>query len=161
MKRFAPLATAGMILFASSSQVFCHLAFAALGEKETLSPADQAAFTAQDASIHVHSLYSVKNLTSNAVAVREYINRDGTVFGLAWKGRNHPDFSALLGGFYSEYQELNARHESTQGVRARGGRRTMQGAHLVVEKFGHMGALKGRAFIPGLMPAGVGANEIK
>jgi hypothetical protein len=110
-------------------------------------------------AVRVHAAFSVKEIVSNSVPVREYLNRDGTVFGMAWKGRNHPDFASILGTYYAEYQELNARHDS--GPRMRGGRRNLQGSHLIVEKFGHMGALKGRAYIPALIPAGVSTNEIK
>lgn len=157
MKRFARLAFVGVISLISISQVFCPVSRAGLGDKESLSDADRTASNVS--AVRTHSAFSIKEIVSNSVQVREYLNRDGVVFGMAWKGRNHPDFSSLLGSYYTEYEELNARRET--GPRMRGGRRSLQGAHLVIEKFGHMGALKGRAFIPSLIPAGVNTNEIK
>jgi len=138
---------------------------AALGEKETAMDPSSGSSGSPGSSmtagtIRIQTPYTVKDTVSNSIPVREYLTRDGTVFGLAWKGRNHPDFAAILGSFYSEYQDLNS-HRDSSGLRVRGGRRTLQGAHLILEKFGHMGALKGRAIIPSLMPAGVQFNDIK
>lgn len=150
----------GLLALAGGSSVLGPVvSAAALGDREPPGSFD-AQSEATTAGIGFHPGYSVKKIVSNSTQVREFLRSDGTVFGLAWKGRNHPDFQALLGSYYTEYQELST--QRTTGVRRmRGGRRSMKGAHLVIEKFGHMGAIRGRAYIASLFPTGVTANEIK
>lgn len=150
-----------LVFMVGGSQLLCLGASAGLGEKETFDTTDaQTETVAAGVGLHVHAGYSVKVIVSNSTKVKEYLSGDGTVFGLTWKGRNHPDFSALLGTYFSEYQELNTQH-ATGVRRIRGGRRSLKGAHLVIEKSGHMGAIRGRAYIASLFPTGVTANDIK
>lgn len=159
MKRLAAPVLAGIMIFTIGSQVLCRDAIAALGEKEASIEADRQTLSATMGAVTVQPKYTVREINSGSVAVREYLTKDGTVFGVAWKGRSHPDLSSLLGSYYSEYQEMASRRDSK--ARGRGGRKTVQGAHVVVEKFGHMRALRGRAYVPSLLPAGVNPNEIK
>jgi hypothetical protein len=167
MMRAAMPVLTGVIFLSAVSQIFCRTSEAVgLGEKEVITEADRAstnatsnATSSASGAVRIHAAFTIKEIVSNSVPVREYLTRDGTVFAMAWKGRNHPDFATLLGSYYAEFQEISARHDS--GPRVRGGRRALKGAHLTIERFGHMGALKGRAIIPSLMPAGVKVSEIR
>jgi nitroreductase len=103
------------------------------------------------------NLYSVHEIQSGGVTVREYVSSSGLVFGLAWNGRVHPELGALLGSYKAEYQDGLKASPRKKGQRAH----AVRGARVVVEKWGHMRNLKGRAYDPALLPAGVKADEIK
>jgi len=103
--------------------------------------------------------YSVYEMQSPiGTIVREYVSRDGRVFGVAWQGPFIPDLRLVLGNYFEQYsRSAKAQRESYVG------RRPLQISEpgLVVQTAGHMRAYWGRAYDPGLLPAGVGANEIR
>ena len=70
-------------------------------------------------------------------------------------GRGLPDLSQLLGSYFAEYQTAAA------AQRAQRQRLLLQTEHLVVETSGHMRDLRGRAYVPALLPPGVSADEIQ
>jgi hypothetical protein len=90
--------------------------------------------------------------------VREYVSLSGSVFGVAWQGRTHPDLRQVLGQFYDPYvQAVQAQHAQSHGR----GPLLIQQPGLVVQMGGHMGSLAGRAYLPQSMPPGVRAEEIR
>lgn len=103
--------------------------------------------------------YQVHELVSDSVTVREYLNDKGIVFGLAWKGRAHPNLSRLLGQFHDDYQQHSKPHKDR--MRTRGTRRKVHGSRVVVERSGRMRALSGRAYVPALLPEGVKPDAIR
>ena len=90
--------------------------------------------------------------------VREYVSKD-MVFAVAWRGRRPPNLVSLLGSYFQEYQEAAAAAASN-GPRMRGMTR-IQGARVVVEAGGHPGDIRGRAYIPSLLPSGVTKEMIQ
>jgi hypothetical protein len=90
--------------------------------------------------------------------VREYVSPAGTVFGVTWRGPFRPDLQQLLGPYFDEFQEAAqaARHKA-------GGRAPIVIVRpgLVVELGGRPHAFFGRAYVPGLLPAGVSADELE
>jgi len=103
-------------------------------------------------------LYTIQEITTSELAVREYVSRD-TVFAVAWRGRRPPNLVSLLGSYFQEYQEAAAAVASN-GPRMRGMTR-IQGARVVVETGGHPGDIRGRAYIPSLLPSGVTKEMIQ
>jgi hypothetical protein len=101
--------------------------------------------------------YTVQEFASDATTVREYVSSSGVVFAIAWNGLSHPDLTPLLGSYSGEY-----RHALRQTPR-KPGRRALQvkANGVVVEKWGHMRNLQGRAYAPALIPSGVSVDEIK
>jgi hypothetical protein len=101
--------------------------------------------------------FTVQEIVSDACAVREYISSAGVVFGIAWNGLSHPDLTLLLGSYTDEYKQ------TLQQTRRLPGRRAFQVKtnRLVVEKWGHMRNLQGRAYVPSLIPPGVSVHEIR
>jgi hypothetical protein len=158
MMRLTASAIAGMMIFISVSQFLSCAAMAALGEKEASVESDRNALSATLSGVRVHARYSVHEIKTGSTVVREYLNKDGVVFGLAWRGRTHPDLSVLLGNYSGEYQQAVSAPQ--RGPRVRGGHRMVQGSHVVVERSGHMNSLRGRAYLPSMLPAGVRPNEI-
>lgn len=95
---------------------------------------------------------------ANGVVVREYVSRSGSVFGLAWQGRTHPDLRQVFGAYYDRYvQAVHAQRAQRHGH----GPLLLQQPDLVVQMSGHMRSLAGKAFLPLGLPAGVRAEEIR
>jgi Protein of unknown function (DUF2844) len=111
----------------------------------------------------VTASYTVHEIQSSAgTVVREYVSSvgksTGKVFGIAWQGPWPPDMSQLLGGYFEQYaQAVNA-----QGA-VRMGRRPWVVAQpgLVVQIGGHPRAFSGKAYVPEMLPTGVGTEEIQ
>jgi len=101
--------------------------------------------------------YTVYQLEYDGTTVREYASPSGIVFGIAWNGLVHPDLTPLLGSYASEYQGALARTVRKHGER----HLRVESDHVVIEKWGHMRNLRGRAYAPDLIPAGVNVDEIK
>ena len=142
--------TAAMLAQAGHSQ-------ATLGESADSIAADQKALVAVRPSTTVRNGYTVQEVKSDAVVVREYISPAGIVFAVAWHGLIHPDLTPLLGSYAAEY-ETALRQTPHQP-----GRRNLQVKtnQVIVEKWGQMRNLQGRAYVPALIPPGVSIDEIQ
>ncbi len=131
---------------------------AALGGKtETLSSDRKMLNATQTTSFSSSKGYTVQEFVSDATTVREYITSDGIVFGIAWKGYNHPDLTQLLGGYWNEYDAALKKTARKHGVR----RQQIKSVNITVEKWGHMRNLGGRAYAAALIPEGVSIDEIR
>jgi hypothetical protein len=130
---------------------------ATLGEVEDSVLSDETALVAKRVSKTVRNGYTVQELRSDSVTVREYIAPTGVVFAIAWNGLMHPDLTPLLGTYADEY-ETAMRHASREPGRRN---RQVETNRVVVEKWGHMRNLQGRAYVPALIPSGVSVDEIK
>jgi hypothetical protein len=103
--------------------------------------------------------YTVQSTTlASGTVVNEYVNSDGTVFGIAWKGPRVPDLATLLGSYFPQYQESLKAQRAARGAR---GPVSVQGSGLVVQNSGHMGSFAGNAYLPQSLPAGVSASDIQ
>ena len=106
---------------------------------------------------NAYANYTVYQLKYDGTSVREYVSSSGIVFGIAWNGLIHPDLTPLLGSYASEYQEALARTARKYGER----HLQVKAARVIVQKWGHMRNLQGRAYAPHLIPAGVTVDEIR
>jgi hypothetical protein len=130
--------------------------YAKLGGEAITIDLDQQALAATRRVSVARRKYTVHEMETANGVVREYISAAGTVFAVTWKGRVHPDFSLLLGDYFSDYQH-GAKHQP----RARGRRhQQIQSDRMVVEKGGRMRKVRGRAFLPTQIPTGVKLNEL-
>lgn len=118
---------------------------------------DRKALSAVLRATTVQPGYTVQEITSDATNVREYVSPGGIVFAIAWNGIMHPDLTTLLGSYAGEYQQALQNTPRHMGMR----RREVRGSRVVVEKWGHMRNLQGRAYVPALVPSGVAIDEIK
>ena len=131
-------------------------AHAVLGEPADSIASDRKAMAALRSATTVRNGYTVEEVVSQSTTVREYIAPSGIVFGIAWNGLVHPDLSMLLGSYSGEYQK------ALQQPRIPGQRyRRVKANGVVVEKWGHMRNLQGRAYAPALIPQGVNVDDIK
>lgn len=131
--------------------------WAVLGDPASSVEADRLALAGQIRMIPAQR-YTIQEITTSEFVVREYVSGN-TVFAVAWRGRRPPDLASLLGAYFQEYQEAAAAAALTGPVR-RGGTR-IQAPHLVVETGGHAGDVRGRAYLPSLLPPGVTVEMIQ
>jgi hypothetical protein len=130
---------------------------ATLGESADSISSDGKVLSAMRSSMTVRNGYTVHEIESASTVMREYVSTSGVVFGIAWKGLVHPDLTQLLGSYAGEYEEA-----LRQTPRIKGSRRLqVKTGGVVVEKWGHMRNLQGRAYVPSLIPPGVSVDEIK
>src|SRR5690348_4187252 len=129
---------------------------AALGERADSIAADEAALAAARGQADARPAFRVERLDSPARTVREYVAPSGVVFAVTWEGLSPPDLSAVFGAYAEPVRRALGEGRGHTGRRAR--RIEAEGA--VVETWGHMGALRGRAYVPALVPAGVALDEI-
>lgn len=95
---------------------------------------------------------------ASGVTVREYVAPSGQVFAVVWQGPWLPDLRQLLGKYFDRYVE----GQRVQNVSLMG-RRPLQIEQpgLVVQSGGHPRSFEGRAYVPELLPAGVGLDAIR
>lgn len=130
---------------------------ATLGESAESVMSDRKEISAVRGATTVHNGYTIQEVISDSVSVREFISSSGVVFGIAWSGLIHPDLTLLLGSYAGEYQEALKQTPRTHGRRFS----RVRTNRVVVEKWGHMRHLQGRAYAPALIPSGVSIDEIK
>jgi len=109
--------------------------------------------------VHIQSspLFDIHEINAdNGLIVREYVNQDGLVFAVTWRGPVQPDLQRMLQARFAQYNQ--ARAALTQP----GLRRALRIASpdLVVETGGHLRAYSGRAYFPKLVPAGASAADL-
>jgi hypothetical protein len=137
--------------------VLPHRGQAALGEFVDSVESDRKAFSAARGAITAHNEYTVHQVDSDSTIVREYVSASGLVFAVAWNGLVHPDLMQLLGSYAGEYERGLERTPREPGRR----RLQVKTNQVVVEEWGHMRNLQGRAYVPSLVPSGVSVDEIK
>jgi hypothetical protein len=130
---------------------------AVLGESVESVESDRRVLSAVRGATTVRDGYTVHEVSSGATAVREYVSPAGIVFAVAWTGVAHPDLTLLLGSYAGEYENALERTPRKRGQRAL----RVQAERVVVEKWGHMRNLQGRAYAPDLIPPGVSIDAIK
>lgn len=125
---------------------------------------DAAGVLADAAQMHgiTHSImrqqYEIIEISAESgVRVREFLNRGGSVFAVAWSGPVVPDLQNLLGANFAAYAGALA------ALRHPGLHRSLRTASpdLVVESGGHLRAYRGRAYLPPSIPSGVSAEELR
>jgi hypothetical protein len=130
---------------------------ATLGASADSVESDRKALSASRRDTADRNGYTVYEVNSISTVVREYVSPSGVVFGIAWNGLIHPDLDQLLGSYVGEYQK------ALQQTPRKPGQRLIQlkTDRIVVEKWGHMRNLRGRAYDPALIPSGVNIDEIR
>ena len=104
--------------------------------------------------------YAVHELQApSGTSVREYVSPTGQVFGVAWQGPWMPDMRQLLGPYFDQYQSLVQAAQASP--RRRRGSLVIDTPGLVVHASGHPRAFSGSAYVPALVPQGVGPETVK
>ncbi|HUK56170.1 MAG TPA: DUF2844 domain-containing protein [Nitrospiria bacterium] len=131
---------------------------ATLGESSDSIASDQKALSAVQRATTARKDYTVQEIQSDSTFIREYISPTGVVFGIAWNGLTRPDLTSLLGSYAAEYKEA-----LRQTPRKPGHRRSsvVHTNRIIVEQWGHIRNMQGRAYAPALIPPGLSVDEIK
>jgi hypothetical protein len=133
-------------------------AFAALGGDESSVHTDQAHMKASIKSTAgpTYTTHEIKTPAGNIV--REFVSGDGRVFAVAWRGPSMPPMQQILGSYFQQFSAGAQAHHA-----AHVGRRPLniQQPGLVVHSNGHPRGFFGKAYVPGMLPAGVSADEIR
>ena len=133
-------------------------AAAALGGSLASVDDDQKQLQCVRRSTQVNGSYSVYELqTGSGTVIREYVTPAGTVFGLAWEGPSLPNMRQILGSFYGQFEQIAGQRRQAH----QRGPLVIEEPGLVVYSGGHMRAYSGKAFVPGLVPAGVRTEDIR
>ena len=130
---------------------------AALGESVDSIASDQKDLSAVQRATKTFMGYTVYEMRSETMTIREYVSPSDVVFGITWKGLTHPDLTPLLGNYASEHKKAASHTKRQPGHRYA----KIKSDNIVVEKWGHMRRLQGRAYVPDLIPEGVSVDEIK
>jgi hypothetical protein len=131
---------------------------ATLGESVDSVASDQKALKAVKRATTGRNGYTVQEFALDGTAVREYVSPSGIVFGIAWNGLTHPDLTPLLGSYAGEYQTALRQTPRKPGLSRY---QSVKTDRVVVEKWGNMRNLQGRAYAPSLIPPGVSIDEIR
>jgi hypothetical protein len=142
-----------LLLFLLSSRQ----ALAALGESVDSIETDRESLTAVRGAMTAHRDYTVHEIKTDSTIIREYVSPAGIIFAISWNGLAYPDLTELLGSYAGEYQDA-----LRQTPRIKGRRQfQVKTNRVVVEKWGHIRDLKGRAYAPDLIPPGVSIDAIQ
>lgn len=107
-------------------------------------------------TVQQRARYSVHEMkAASGSLVREFVSPDGKVFGVAWQGAFHPDYQQLLGAYFDRLSL------ASRNSRARRAPVMIEQNGFVFQSFGHFRSLAGRAFLTGMVPQGVGTEEIQ
>jgi len=130
-------------------------ALAVLGENVASVEVDRASMRGI-ASVARTDRYSVHEMElPSGTKVREYVSPAGVVFGVAWQGPFMPDLRQLFGTYYEQYSTALAAQRPHRGpVR-------IEDPQLVVHSGGRMRSFSGSAFLPGMVPQNVSAEEVR
>ena len=143
-------------LIASFAMMLPARAFAELGGDLSSVERDRVRM---NASIAVRPMgrYTVHEMTSDSGStVREFATSEGKIFAVAWQGPFHPDYQQLLGPYFGQVQQGTGQQRHTRRAPV-----TIETPGFVFQSFGHFRALAGRAFVPQMLPSGVGMEEIR
>ena len=152
-KPYVSLLCAGLFLIGTAQK-----GEAALGEPADSVAKDRIALSAQKRASTARNGFTVQEFELSGTFVRQYISPSGIVFAIAWNGLTYPDLTPLLASYADEYKAALRETPRKPGISRRHAVRTDR---VVVEKWGHMRNLQGRAYAPALIPPGVNLEEIK
>lgn len=130
---------------------------ATLGESVVSIQSDRKALSAEQRGTAIQNGFTVQEIKSGSTTVREYVSPAGIVFGVAWNGLMRPDLTQLLGAYSNEYHEAWRRIPHNRGR----SHLDVKTNRVVVQQWGHMRNLRGRAYVPSLIPSGVSVDEIR
>ncbi len=136
----------------------CQNSIAALGDRVTSIAIDRTALGATQKAVQKSAFgYTSHEMIANGNIVREYVSGDGIIFAVTWQGTKRPDLSVLLGAYFEEYSSEDAKAPKSAVSRQP---LSIKTSDIIVQHTGHMRDLRGRAFIPSLVPEGVNVEVL-
>ncbi len=145
-------------LLAMALALLCRPSLATLGKSDTTIESDRISMVGQRNTTIQRTNFTITEIANKTLTMREYASAEGTVFCLKWKGLHHPDLSKWLGDYHSDFVAAQKRTTKQRGSR---GFSSVQGNDVIVQRYGHMGAVQGTACVSALFPAGVTSHDIQ
>lgn len=144
-----------LVLAASFFVLSSTPSWAVLGQSAASVASDQQHLGGERRSVAADT-FSVEEIRSAAgTVVREYVTPAGQVFAVSWRGPTRPDLRQLLGEHYAAFER--ASRSAPRGRRPL----IVRTGQLVVETGGHVRDLRGRAYLPALLPEGVSQASVR
>ena len=110
------------------------------------------------ASVALGSYSRHELVRPNGGAVHEFTNARGQVFAVTWAGPGKPDLRALLGRYFTTFQNANIAIGRTMHALRRPPQ--VSQPDLQIQTSGHMGWFRGIAFVPSLAPSDFSAANL-
>jgi len=130
-------------------------AWAVLGENVSTVSSDVQVLRGQHVMV-AKTGYNLHQITmKDGSVVNEFVSPAGIVFGISWQSHFMPNLQQLLGTYMTNFQQ----GQRTQYVRRRAV--TIQGDNFVYSSFGVGRNFRGRAYVPGLVPANLTAEVVQ
>jgi hypothetical protein len=130
-------------------------AWAALGDTVTSVDTDAQVLGGKHVMVAKEG-YNVHQITrADGSVVNEFVSPAGTVFGISWNAHAVPNLPQLLGNYMTNL------HQGKVIQRVPRRAITIQDDNFVFSSVGHAGFFRGRAFVPGLVPANLTAEVVQ
>jgi hypothetical protein len=126
------------------------------GDADSVST-DRAALNGQLSTTST-TQYDEHDLTlPSGTVVHEYATRSGQIFAISWQGPQPPDLSQLLGSYLRRYTNAAGAAQTQPGLQ-----RQLYSVQpdFVVQSTAHLRSFRGKAYLPGLVPAGVAVERL-
>ena len=153
-----------ILLYLQLTSSFHANAFASLGDHVDAIEKDRIHFAAKRADTEKHASFSVHELTTDGIKLREFTDSSGKIFAIKWEGNTHPDLALILGSYNAEYlrllsDEKEKRSSTRRSVRT--AQSSLIGKNIRIEKSGHMRNAQGGVYLPNFFPTGVSLNDLQ
>ncbi len=145
-------------IFSSANLDFLPRAQASLGDDSSTVEADRRVLRGTRVAVVTHAKFAVHEIRSGGMSLKEYAASNGKIFAVTWTGTHQPDLSSIFGTYFEDFSQANQAAVKVKGVRSHA---RIEGKKVTVERFGHMGSIRGKAFVQSLLPQGVSLDEIK
>lgn len=131
---------------------------AGLGEHFSSIANDQKKFQIQKLNVSTLPKYTVHEISKTNLTLKEFVNADGIIFAVTWKGSAQPDLNTLLGPYQNECAQAMKVRQRQPGLHRIG--KTVS-ENVVIERSIFGRAAQGRATVTSLIPAGVSLSDIR
>jgi hypothetical protein len=130
-------------------------AWAALGENVASVDSDAQVLRGQHVMVARVGYNLHQITTADGTVVKEFVSPAGLVFGISWRGHHVPNLSQLLGSYMTDFRQGQRAHVVPRRAV------TVKGDDFVLSSMGHMLNFRGRAYVPGLIPANLTAEVVQ
>jgi hypothetical protein len=98
--------------------------------------------------------YTIHEIQSSGLVVREFVSASGKVFGVTWQGPGIPDLQQVLGSYYAGFaQAASLTHNDHHHL-------NVETPEVVVQSRGHTRQFSGRAWAPALLPQNFSLSDL-
>jgi hypothetical protein len=149
--RIPHYAIAGLAMLAIGAASPVHAQLGATGRGASASQGD-VMHQAQGGLVRYH-----ETTDANGIVVRQYVDSNGDIYAVSWRGPAMPDIQSLLGTHFAAFRQGASASAGDAGLHTA---RVAQG-DLVVENRVRLREFSGRAWLASELPPGVSTTDIE